>query len=149
MKAISLWQPHAQLIAIGEKHYETRTWTTKYRGPIAIHAGKNKDALKSMALDLAAGRVPADSFIAVLGEVIRRHGLTVNDFPTGAIVAVGELTAIYDAGLLYPKLTGAVRHFGDFSAGRYAWRIENVKLIAPIPMRGQQGLWNLDGWRDS
>ena len=38
MKAITIWQPWASLIACGAKKYETRSWPTKYRGPIAIHA---------------------------------------------------------------------------------------------------------------
>ena len=40
-KAITIRQPWAGLIAVGEKIYETRSWPTKYRGPIAIHAGKS------------------------------------------------------------------------------------------------------------
>ena len=38
MKALSLRQPWASLIANGHKTIETRTWRTRYRGPLAIHA---------------------------------------------------------------------------------------------------------------
>ena len=38
MKALSLRQPWASMIADGRKTIETRTWRTRYRGPIAIHA---------------------------------------------------------------------------------------------------------------
>lgn len=38
MKALSLRQPWASLIAEGRKTIETRTWHTHYRGPLAIHA---------------------------------------------------------------------------------------------------------------
>lgn len=38
MKAITIWQPYASLIAAGLKEYETRSWPTRYRGPIAIHS---------------------------------------------------------------------------------------------------------------
>ncbi|MBP0020973.1 MAG: ASCH domain-containing protein, partial [Cyanobacteria bacterium SBLK] len=31
-KAISLWQPWASLIAMGRKKFETRHWSTDYRG---------------------------------------------------------------------------------------------------------------------
>jgi hypothetical protein len=41
MKALSLWQPHATLVAIGAKPYETRSWETSYRGPLAIYATVN------------------------------------------------------------------------------------------------------------
>ncbi len=38
MKAISIHQPWASIIALGEKHYETRNWKPQHRGPIIIHA---------------------------------------------------------------------------------------------------------------
>ena len=40
MKALSLTQPWASLVVIGAKCYETRSWATNYRGPLAIHASK-------------------------------------------------------------------------------------------------------------
>ena len=43
MKAITIKQPFASLIAAGLKEYEFRTWKTKYRGEILIHAGKGVD----------------------------------------------------------------------------------------------------------
>ena len=36
MKALSVKQPWANLIANGKKTIETRTWMTKYRGPLLI-----------------------------------------------------------------------------------------------------------------
>ncbi|MFV0399180.1 MAG: ASCH domain-containing protein [Oscillospiraceae bacterium] len=42
MKAITIWQPWASLLACGAKKYETRSWVTSYRGPIAIHAAARK-----------------------------------------------------------------------------------------------------------
>lgn len=43
VKAITIKQPFATLIAEGLKEYEFRTWRTKYRGDILIHAGKGID----------------------------------------------------------------------------------------------------------
>jgi activating signal cointegrator 1 len=40
MKALSLTQPWATLVAIGAKCIETRTWHTFYTGTVAIHASK-------------------------------------------------------------------------------------------------------------
>lgn len=40
MKALSIRQPYAWLIANGIKDVENRTWHTGYRGPVLIHAGK-------------------------------------------------------------------------------------------------------------
>ena len=48
MKVITIKQPFATLIAEGLKEFEFRTWKTKYRGEILIHAGKSfdKEAMK-------------------------------------------------------------------------------------------------------
>lgn len=40
MKAISVKQPWANLIASGRKTIETRTWATDYRGPLLIVSSK-------------------------------------------------------------------------------------------------------------
>lgn len=40
MKAISIRQPWAWLIVNGFKDIENRTWYTRYRGPVLIHAAK-------------------------------------------------------------------------------------------------------------
>lgn len=42
MKTLSLWQPWASLVALGIKTIETRSWSTKYRGPLAIHAARRR-----------------------------------------------------------------------------------------------------------
>lgn len=38
MKALTIRQPWAHLIAIGKKTVEIRSWATKYRGPLLITA---------------------------------------------------------------------------------------------------------------
>ena len=43
MKALTVRQPWASLIAAGVKTIETRSWATSFRGPLAIHAGKRWD----------------------------------------------------------------------------------------------------------
>ncbi len=41
MKVLTLHQPWASLVALGVKTIETRSWSTQYRGPLAIHAAKS------------------------------------------------------------------------------------------------------------
>lgn len=43
LKALSIMQPWAWLIAAGHKDIENRTWRTDYRGPVLIHAGLRAD----------------------------------------------------------------------------------------------------------
>src|SRR6266705_7017055 len=45
MKAITICQPYAHLIARGQKRVENRTWPTTYQGSIYIHAGKSRQWL--------------------------------------------------------------------------------------------------------
>ena len=42
MKALSIKQPWASLIAKGIKDVENRTWKTKFRGKVYIHASSKK-----------------------------------------------------------------------------------------------------------
>ena len=41
--ALSVKQPWAALLAAGRKTIEIRTWGTRFRGPVLIHAGKIPD----------------------------------------------------------------------------------------------------------
>ncbi len=43
MKALSIKQPWAYMIAVGIKDVENRTWKTNFRGRILIHASKAPD----------------------------------------------------------------------------------------------------------
>ncbi|MFN6025464.1 MAG: ASCH domain-containing protein, partial [Planctomyces sp.] len=45
MKALSIRQPFASLIAAGKKTVELRTWYTHYRGPLLICAAKSATGL--------------------------------------------------------------------------------------------------------
>jgi hypothetical protein len=132
IKAISLWQPWASLVAIRAKQYETRHWTTRYRGKIAIHAAKRwtreeKDLTRS----------------PWFYEALKAAGIDAMNMPLGGIVAVGELTAIYKSELLYPKISDQERAFGNYQAGRFAWRLENIQPVEFIPLVGRQGLFDV------
>lgn len=83
MKVITIKQPFATLIAEGLKEYEFRTWKTKYRGEILIHAGKgiDKKAMKRyehLNLTYPVGCIIAKAnltdCIKIDGEVIKVDG---------------------------------------------------------------------------
>ena len=52
MKCLSLKQPFADLLALGEKTVELRKWNTKFRGKFLIHASKNMDIEACERLDI-------------------------------------------------------------------------------------------------
>ncbi len=121
MKALTIQQPWAWAIAEGIKCVENRTWSTSYRGELAIHAGKKWDE---------AGR----EFLECLGYTVP------DDLPRGAIVAVVELVDVVPYG---PRLFGSEDLLADpLATGPQCWLLENVRrLEQPIPCRGAQGLW--------
>ncbi len=145
MKAITLWQPWASLWACGMKQYETRSWATSYRGPIAIHAAK-----KPFDTDTYFDRELYPFANALNLKDIYSFG----ELPYGCIVATAELVdchkmardeynvfRIKNKVISYNELL-----FGDWTPGRYAWEIAKVKMLnEPIPARGGQRLWNWEG----
>jgi hypothetical protein len=50
MKALSVMQPWATLIALGAKHIETRSWATSHRGQLAIHASSRMNRVALLNL---------------------------------------------------------------------------------------------------
>lgn len=159
MKTLTLTQPWATLVAIGAKKFETRSWKTFYRGPLAIHAAKG---FPKWAQELCF----QEPFQPALGDHIK--GLTSNTLilpkllPTGCIVATCELTAIYPT-LTEKGTSEGVRRidpngfimppdepelsFGDYSPDRFAWVLENIQPLAePIPAKGSLSLWE---WEQS
>lgn len=139
MKAITIWQPWASLLACGAKQFETRSWATSYRGPIAIHAAKKdiSDVLRILPRDIAA-------------KMKKAIGTEWKDLPTGAVIATAELVNVwniaYYPGTYLPQLGGDFvseneRAFGDWTPGRFAWDFSDMKLITPVPVKGKQGLW--------
>jgi len=155
IKAITLHQPWATLVAIGAKKIETRSWNTHYRGPLAIHASKTFSqehqhlCFREPFRSILIGQY---SFMAA-GEIyFGKHS-----FPLGAVIATCELIGVdqfgewinehepmvWNRGRCYFELTPQERAFGDYSIGRYGWFLGNIeRLPEPIPAKGALGLWN-------
>lgn len=144
MRVLSLTQPWATLIAIGAKSFETRSWGTSYRGPLAIHAAKGLGPIGGIngLIDL----LMRDPFHDVLKE--HEYFFTA-DFPRGAIVAVCTLAEVYeihDNGLwahhTIHSLPGEPeRSFGNYAPGRFAWKLTAVQALRePLPYQGAQRL---------
>lgn len=95
MKAITVWQPWATLLATGQKHNETRSWKTSYRGEILIHAAKTDHSgillhipMEELKHFQDAGVVNKLPTGAIIGKASRNrmHGLT-QEQPCGAKVS--------------------------------------------------------------
>ena len=154
MKAITLHQPYASLIASGIKTVETRSWRPAGRleliigERIAIHAGQEIadycDPRTYSAID------------GILGADWRRS------IPRGAIVATARLKdcvqlksrhIAFDADAKGRIIVVTVKRdgshlrvnwdpHGDFAQGRWLWILDQVEPLDPVvKARGALGLW--------
>ena len=64
MKCLSLKQPFADLLALGEKTIELRKWNTKFRGEFLIHASKNIDVDACERLDIEIEKLSIGAMIS-------------------------------------------------------------------------------------
>lgn len=170
MKAITLTQPWATLVAIGVKKIETRSWATAYRGPLAIHAAKGLSAIGGKQGYLGLCKT-MPFWEALYGVSLVRNETADRDLmtlPFGAVVATCQLTAVYRVPVTQRRFSREVtddhplssypvvlppfqddleRAFGDYTPGRYAWLLEDVKVLPePIPVKGSLQLWE---WNES
>ena len=143
MKALTLTQPWATLVAIGAKRIETRSWNTNYRGPLAIHAAKGFPKWAE----------------ALCHEEPFRSALANSDFlPLGGVLATCNLVSVIpvvrfqkspvleldgpDGRQYHYELTKTEMQFGDYSPGRYAWLLDGVRCLDGVETaRGALGLW--------
>lgn len=66
MKALTLQQPWASLVLGHGKSVENRSWSTRYRGPLLIHAGQgvDRDAMRWWSHTLQLDELPRGGIIA-------------------------------------------------------------------------------------
>lgn len=129
MRCLSLHQPWATAMVMGLKSIETRSWSTPYRGLIAIHAAKNMTALK-------------DGSLEELREDVPQLPRDAAQYPLGVIVAIGMLADCERTDEMHPEKPE--RDLGNYSDGRFGWIFTKVVAVPfPLPFRGMQGLFNL------
>lgn len=125
MKVLTIKQPWASLIIDGYKEYEFRSWKTKVRGEVLIHASKSleKDAMKRfkhLDLEYPTGKI--------LGKVTITDCIKVTKEFEDNLITQNEL--VYGA-----------------SRGRdgYAFKLDQVeKWETPKDAKGSLGFWNYD-----
>ena len=125
MKVITLKQPYATLVAEGLKEYEFRTWRTKYRGEILIHAGKGVDKkamgkFNHLNLEYPKGCIIAKAVITDCVEITNEQRKMLKDKNS----------------LVYSGIVD------DLNWKGYGFKLENIKKIEPIYINGKLSLWD-------
>ena len=122
MKALSVKQPWAWLIASGRKTIETRTWHTKYRGPILIVSSKGR--MKKAA---------CESFYKRFGPLV-----TLN-LKYGMALCKADLVDCRKMTKDDEKLACC-----EIYDGAYSWVLEDVERIEPFAVTGRLGIYNVE-----
>lgn len=137
MKAITLTPPWAVAVAMGVKKIETRSWDTKFRGTILIHASSER-RLKHRRL---VEQLPFSSFIKAY-----------DDLPFGCIIGCVDIVdtkpseeIITDRAIFTDTIEQCLEYqLGDYSKNRFGWQLENPLLFdRVIPCKGHLSLWNV------
>lgn len=164
MRAITLHQPWASLIAIGAKPFETRAYPPprKLLGKrIAIHAAARPAALTAREMSRTADghRLNIEITARLMGAGL---GNLWCDLPHGAVVCTAIISGAYRIGeawtssrfgemVVIAEVMGGSRSidsniatdpYGNYEQGRWLWRLEDVApLNEPAPAKGKQGWW--------
>jgi len=128
MRAITIKQPWASLIVEGLKDIENRTWATKYRGPVLIHASAK------YACSFPHEALSNEQFDALSRE--KQNELLLRDYPVSAII--GQVD-IVDCVQNHPSV------WGERSV--WNWVLSNpVKFDAPVlDVKGRLSFWEWNG----
>ena len=146
MRALTVWQPWATLIAAGAKRHEFRRWKGLPRlagQRIAIHAGirpVRPGELAGILQRISDG----DSFLADPATEILQ-GAHPGQYPYGAIVATATLEPSIPPAEV-ARLAGREGGNDSDRAGHFnwAWPLGGVRAVSPVvEARGAQGFWVL------
>ncbi|TDE53772.1 ASCH domain-containing protein [Flavobacterium sp. GT3P67] len=136
MKALSIKQPYASLIAHGIKDIENRTWQTHFRGRIFIHA-----SAKKVIVDFTTGQTAMIYGTDLFPDT--GHNFAHEKFPTSAII--GEVDII-DCVQDHPSIW-AEKHndiMGEFiHKPIWNWVLANAVLYEKpiLKVKGKLSFW--------
>jgi hypothetical protein len=121
MKALSIRHPWVDLILAGTKTIEIRTWATRYRGRLLLHASagygiSERDASARLGLARPAPET-LGAIVGVANLVDCRH-VQPEDWPHASL----------------PPLEGKL----------WAWVFSEAEAIEPIPCAGRRTLFDVD-----
>lgn len=120
MKALSVKNPWAALIASGDKTMEVRSWRTHYRGPLMIVSTQRPDTRSHLVGD---------------------HAGLACSAPCGVSLCIVDVVDCI------PGETSHAAHTGGIDpTGNHCWVFANSRRVDPVAAKGKLGLWD---WQPS
>lgn len=143
MKALTVWQPWATLIAAGAKPYEYRGWPAHdsvQRQRIVIHAGARpvrraevQDILLRLRTEPEITGLDPTIALPILERALTQPG----DLPLASGLATAVLGTPRLAADIHADLTGV-----EIDEDVWGWPLTDIRPMQPIvPARGAQGFW--------
>lgn len=119
--ALSIRQPWLELVLQGRKTVEVRSWATKYRGPLVLHASRKIDL-----------------------EACSAYGYDPRELKTGGILGTADLT---DCICFTPEswTSSASSHLnlGEFAPGLVGWTLQAPERLKFVAFWGRLGLFHV------
>lgn len=115
IKAISIKQPWASLVAAGHKTVECRTWKTNYRGPLLICSSKGD-------FEINDGLVAPGGYALGVVELLDVRPMTKGDIEHAYLPEEWHENALKG----------------------FAWHVKKLYEIIPFPIKGKLNLFNVD-----
>ncbi len=123
VKALSFRQPWAELVLQGKKTLDLRTWSTPYRGPLAIYASQTVEK-----------------------DRCQEHGIDPARLTTGAVIGLVDLVGVVELdAAAYAARAG--EHLGgrSYHPPMFGWELSNPRPLAePVPAKGRLLLFEVE-----
>lgn len=124
MKALSIRQPWAWLIVQGRKDIENRSWATRYRGPLIIHASKG----------MTREEFDHTFIFAVNACGFRGHFPRFEELERGGIVG-----ALRMVDCVRPSAASSPWHM----EGQHGFLLADARPLPFVPMNGRLGFFDV------
>ncbi|MCB0392052.1 MAG: ASCH domain-containing protein [Bdellovibrionales bacterium] len=122
MRALSIIQPWAELIVSGKKNVENRSWDSKHRGFVAIHASKAKTLFRFEDC-----------------KEVYNINVDPDSVAYGCVIGFAEVVDVISE----DQVTNKTK---KWFTGDYGLVVKNmIKLSNPVPVKGALGYWKLKG----
>lgn len=144
MKALTICQPYAHMIIVTkEKRVENRSWPTRHRGELLIHAGKSRQWLGRGGIDIV------ETFTGSAKRRVSTSDMQGREIAFGAVIGI---TRLIDC--LHIEDIAEGKHDAQYPwlrehahlEGPWCWVLAHdvIQFAEPVPMAGKLGLFNIN-----